>query len=49
VIVTGHQAFLTEDALGEIAATTIANLDDFEAGRPLENEVLPLESSATSA
>jgi D-lactate dehydrogenase len=32
VVVTGHQAFFTEDALAEIARTTMANLDAFEAG-----------------
>ncbi len=31
VLVTAHQAFFTEDALGAIAATTMANLDAFEA------------------
>ena len=30
VIVTGHQAFFTEDALAAIAGTTVANLDSFE-------------------
>ena len=36
VVVTGHQAFLTADALAAIAATTLANLDAFAAeGRPL--------------
>lgn len=39
VLVTGHQAFFTEEALADIAATTVANLDAFEAGRPLANEV----------
>lgn len=37
VLVTGHQAFLTHEALTAIAATTIASLDEFEAGRPLTN------------
>ncbi len=32
VLVTAHQAFFTDDALAAIAATTIANLDAFEAG-----------------
>ena len=32
VVVTGHQAFVTEDALGEIAQCAIANLDTFEVG-----------------
>jgi D-lactate dehydrogenase len=36
VVVTGHQAFFTEDALTAISQTTLANLDAFEAdGRPL--------------
>lgn len=35
VLVTGHQAFLTEEALGEIARATLANAAAFEAGRPL--------------
>lgn len=39
VIVTGHQAFLTEEALDAIAETTLRNLGDAEAGRPLDNAV----------
>lgn len=36
VLVTGHQGFFTAEALGAIAATTMANLSAFEAtGRPL--------------
>lgn len=35
VLVTGHQAFFTADALGAIAATTLANADHFAAGEPL--------------
>ncbi|MDP1648028.1 MAG: 2-hydroxyacid dehydrogenase [Rubrivivax sp.] len=31
VVVTGHQAFFTEDALAAIAGVTLANLDAFEA------------------
>jgi len=31
VLVTGHQGFFTEDALAAIAATTVANLDAFQA------------------
>ncbi|MDP2448388.1 MAG: 2-hydroxyacid dehydrogenase [Polaromonas sp.] len=35
VVVTGHQAFFTEDALAAIASTTMDNLDAFEReGRP---------------
>jgi D-lactate dehydrogenase len=39
VLVTGHQAFLTREALTGIAQTTLQNLSDFEAGKPLVNEV----------
>ena len=36
VVVTGHQAFFTADALTGIAEVTLANLDRFEAdGQPL--------------
>ena len=37
VLITAHQAFLTREALAAIAETTIANLDDLEAGRPCPN------------
>jgi D-lactate dehydrogenase len=40
VIVTGHQAFFTREAIGMILQTTLASISDFEAGRPLANEVL---------
>jgi D-lactate dehydrogenase len=39
VLITGHQAFLTEEALSAIAETTLASLADAEAGRPLACEV----------
>jgi len=39
VIVTSHQAFFTREAVHNIAETTLQNIADFEAGRPLENEV----------
>ena len=34
VIVTSHQAFLTKEALSNIAATTVDNLLKFERGEP---------------
>ena len=37
VIVTSHQAFLTEEALDNIAATTVNNLTAFFSGHPDEN------------
>ncbi len=39
VLITAHQAFLTDEALTAIAATTVANVTDLLAGRPSENEV----------
>jgi D-lactate dehydrogenase len=39
VLVTAHQGFFTREALAAIAETTLANLDDVEAGRPCPNEV----------
>ena len=39
VLVTSHQAFLTDTALMNIAATTVSNLDDFEHGKACANEV----------
>lgn len=39
VVITAHQGFFTRDALATIATTTLANLDDIEAGRPCPNEV----------
>jgi len=40
VLVTSHQGFLTDEALHEIAKTTLQNLSDFFAGKPVKNEVL---------
>lgn len=39
VIVTSHQAFFTQEALSNIAHTTLQNMKDFFEGKPLENEV----------
>jgi len=40
VLITSHQAFLTDTALKNIADTTIYNLDCFEAARDSGNEVV---------
>ena len=40
VIITSHQAFLTKEALKNIAAATLDNLDEFFEGKPLTNEVV---------
>jgi D-lactate dehydrogenase len=39
VIITGHQAFFTAEALENIATTTIGNLTAAERGEPLPNRV----------
>lgn len=39
VLITSHQAFLTREALANIAETTLGNVTAFERGEPLENEV----------
>jgi D-lactate dehydrogenase len=41
VLVTGHQAFFTRDAMQTIAETTSRNIDDFAAGRSNENVLKP--------
>lgn len=39
VIITGHQAFFTENALENIAETTLSNITAIEQGHPCPNEV----------
>ena len=39
VLITGHQAFLTEEALTNIADTTIYNLDCWSENNESENEL----------
>ena len=39
VIITGHQAFLTTNALKNLAYTTLENIKAFAAGEELVNEV----------
>jgi D-lactate dehydrogenase len=39
VLITGHQAFLTGNALEAIANTTLQNIQAFEENKTLENEV----------
>ena len=40
VIVTSHQAFFTQEALGNIATTTLQNIKDFIDKKSLANEVI---------
>jgi D-lactate dehydrogenase len=39
VVITGHQAFFTKEALERIAQTTLENITAFASGKPLENQV----------
>ncbi len=39
VLITSHQAFLTDTALENIADVTISNLNDFAAGRKCVHEI----------
>lgn len=39
VIVTGHQAFFTREAIGTICETTIASISAYEQGLPLQHEI----------
>jgi D-lactate dehydrogenase len=39
VLITGHQAFFTRDALERIAATTVANIDAIASGQQCANAV----------
>lgn len=41
VLITGHQAFFTREALGNIAETMVASFTAFEQGRELPNKVEP--------
>ncbi|GAP91835.1 putative D-lactate dehydrogenase [Rosellinia necatrix] len=51
VLVCGHQAFFTDGALEEIAATTVRNLEDFLRRRPCKNALVQpdLESGGAAA
>lgn len=40
VLITSHQGFLTHEALANIADTTLMNIEAFEAGKTLVNEVV---------
>ena len=41
VLLTGHQAFLTEEALTNIADVTLSNIYKLKSGKVCENIVLP--------
>jgi D-lactate dehydrogenase len=39
VIITGHQAFFTQEAITTICETTLRSASEFAAGKPLSNEI----------
>ncbi|NII24564.1 2-hydroxyacid dehydrogenase [Pseudoflavitalea sp. X16] len=39
VLVTAHQGFFTDEALTQIAQTTMQSISDFEQGKPLKNKI----------
>ena len=41
VLITGHQAFFTSDALQQITETTLANITAIEAGQSCVNTIGP--------
>ena len=43
VLITAHQAFLTNEALSAIAETTLKNVSDVLSGTPTDNEVHPTD------
>jgi D-lactate dehydrogenase len=46
VLITGHQAFFTSEALANIARTTIGNLTAFERGDDLTNRISAADVTA---
>ncbi|MFP4251773.1 MAG: 2-hydroxyacid dehydrogenase [Guyparkeria sp.] len=46
VVITGHQAFLTRQALDQIASQTLQNLTCIETGMACEREITPAEEQA---
>ncbi|MGW4560854.1 2-hydroxyacid dehydrogenase [Streptomyces sp. NPDC004561] len=45
VLVTSHQAYFTRDAVGRIAKTTVANIEDYFAGRSGDNTLVRPETA----
>lgn len=45
VLITSHQAYFTRDAVGQIAQTTVANIEDYFAGRSGDNVLVHPETS----
>jgi D-lactate dehydrogenase len=47
VLVTSHQAYFTRDAVGQIAETTVRNIEDYFAGRTGDDTLLPRPADGT--
>ncbi|WP_025673564.1 2-hydroxyacid dehydrogenase [Salinivibrio socompensis] len=43
VLITGHQAFLTKEALHNIAETTLVNIQSVLDGQPCQNQIVEVE------
>jgi D-lactate dehydrogenase len=41
VLVTSHRAYFTSTGVGQIIATTVANVDDYLSGLRSENSLVP--------
>jgi D-lactate dehydrogenase len=46
VVITGHQGFLTREALTEIAEVTLSNISGFQAGKPNPENLIRLPDSS---
>jgi D-lactate dehydrogenase len=49
VLITGHQAFFTEEAVRNIAETTLANITDVEQGRDCANAIAAQPAASPKA
>jgi len=49
VLVSSHQAYFTEDAIGQIVDTTARNVEDYLAGRTGDNVLVPLPAGVRRA
>jgi D-lactate dehydrogenase len=45
VLVTSHQAYFTQDAVTQIAQATVANIQDYLAGRTGDNTLVKPETA----
>ena len=48
VVITGHQAFLTREALTHIAETTLVNISDFQLGQQKSDNLVTTTANRTT-